>query len=95
MKFDYFYGAQANQFNFIKIPKDLLMEFVFVKFFFFVKILYGILLDRMSLSMKNGWFDKENKPYIIYPISEIQEDLNLTKKKAMDYLMELEQIGLV
>ena len=45
--------------------------------------------------MKNGWFDKENKPYIIYPISEIQEDLNLTKKKAMDYLMELEQIGLV
>ena len=95
MKFDYFYGAQANQFNFIKIPKDLLTESVFAKLSLSAKILYGILLDRMSLSMKNGWFDKENKPYIIYPISEIQEDLNLTKKKAMDYLMELEQIGLV
>lgn len=95
MKFDYFYGAQANQFNFIKIPKDLLTESVFAKLSLSAKILYGILLDRMSLSMKNGWFDKENKPYIIYPISEIQEDLNLSKRKAMDHLLELEQIGLV
>lgn len=59
------------------------------------KILYSILLDRMSISMKNGWFDDENRAYIIYQISEIQADLRFSKKKAMDYLAELEKFGLV
>ena len=58
-------------------------------------MLYGILLDRMGLSMKNGWFDAENKVYIIYQITEIQEDLGFSKKKAIEYLNELEIFGLV
>lgn len=53
------------------------------------------LLDRMSLSMKNGWFDEENRVYIIYQISKIQADLGFSKRKAMDYLSELEEFGLV
>ena len=95
MNFDYFYGGQANQFNFIKIPRDLLTESIFDELSLSAKVLYGVLLDRMSLSMKNGWFDKENKPFIIYQISEIQVDLKLSKRKAMDCLRELEKIGLV
>ena len=59
------------------------------------KVLYGVLLDRMSLSMKNNWFDEENRVYIIYQIGEIQEDLGLTKRKAMDLLSELEDFGLL
>ena len=59
------------------------------------KVLYGVLLDRMSLSRKNGWLDKENKVYIIYQINEIQENLGFSKKKAIDYLAELEKFGLV
>ena len=54
-------------------------------------MLYSVLLDRMSLSMKNGWFDEENRVYIIYQISEIQVDLGFSKRKAMDYLSELEE----
>ena len=54
-------------------------------------MLYSVLLDRMSLSMKNGWFDEENRVYIIYQISEIQVDLGFSKRKAMDYLPELEE----
>ncbi len=54
-------------------------------------MLYSVLLDRMSLSMKNGWFDEENRVYIIYQISEIQADLGFSKRKAMDYLSELEE----
>lgn len=95
MKFDYYYGSQADQFNFIKIPKALLTDKMFASLSLQAKMLYGILLDRMGLSRKNGWFDSENKAYIIYQISEIQEDLGFSKKKAIDYLSELEVFGLV
>ena len=95
MKFDYYYGSQADQFSFIRIPRMLLTEDTFEKLTLQAKILYSILLDRMTLSMKNGWFDEENRAYIIYPISEIQKDLGFSKKKAMDYLAELQMFGLV
>ncbi len=95
MKFDYYYGTQADQFNFIRIPKAMLTEKTFSSLSLQAKMLYGVLLDRMGLSMKNGWFDAENKVYIIYQIAEIQEDLGFSKKKAIDYLNELENFGLV
>lgn len=95
MKFDYYYGSQADQFSFIRIPKAMLTEKTFSSLSLQAKMLYGILLDRMGLSMKNGWFDAENKVYIIYQIAEIQEDLGFSKKKAIEYLNELESFGLV
>ena len=95
MKFDYYYGSQADQFNFIKIPKIILLDKTFASLSIQAKMLYGVLLDRMGLSMKNGWYDSENKVYIIYQIAEIQDDLGFTKKKAIDYLNELETFGLV
>lgn len=95
MEFDFYYGTQADQFSFIKIPKVMLTEESFSSLSLAAKILYGLLLDRMSLSMKNEWLDKENKVYIIYQISEIQEDLGFSKKKAIDCLGELEKFGLV
>lgn len=95
MTFDYYYGSQADQFSFIRIPRMLLTEETFGKLTLQSKMLYSILLDRMTLSMKNGWFDDQNRAFIIYPISEIQSDLGFSKKKAMDYLAELEQFGLV
>lgn len=95
MKFDYYYGSQADQFSFIRIPRMLLTEKLFEDLTLQSKMLYSILLDRMTLSMKNGWFDDENRAYIIYPISEIMSDLGFSKKKAMDYLAELQLFGLV
>lgn len=95
MGFDYYYGNEADQFSFIRIPKALLTEKIFSSLSVQARLLYGLLLDRMGLSAKNGWVDKENKVYIIYQISEIQEDLGFSKKKAIDYLGELEDIGLV
>ncbi len=95
MEFDYYYGAQAEQFSFIRIPRMLLTESLFSSLTLQSKMLYSVLLDRMSLSMKNGWFDEENRVYIIYQISEIQSDLGFSKRKAMDYLTELETFGLV
>jgi len=95
MKFNYYYGSEADQFSFIRIPKIMLIDKVFQTLSMGAKVLYGVLLDRMSLSMKNGWLDEEHRVYIIYQIGEIQEDLGFTKKKAMDLLAELEEFGLL
>lgn len=95
MKFRYYYGSQADQFSFIRIPRALLTDKMFAALSVQAKLLYGVLLDRMSLSMKNGWFDEKNRVYIIYQISEIMEDLGFSKKKSMDYLKELEEFGLL
>ena len=95
MKFNYYYGSEADQFSFIRIPKIMLIDKVFQTLSMAAKVLYGVLLDRMSLSMKNGWLDEEKRVYIIYQIVEIQEDLGFTKKKAMDLLAELEEFGLL
>lgn len=95
MEFNYYYGSEGDQFTFIRIPKVMLTEGIFSSLSLQSKVLYGLLLDRMSLSRKNGWLDKENKVYIIYQINEIQENLGFSKKKAIDYLAELEKFGLV
>ena len=95
MTFNYYFGSQAEQFSFVRIPRIMLTEPAFQELSLASKVLYGVLLGRMSLSMKNNWFDDENRVYIIYQIGEIQEDLGLTKRKAMDLLSELEDFGLL
>ena len=95
MKFNYYYGSQADQFSFVRIPKVMLTEEAFSSLSIPAKVLYGVLLDRMTLSRKNAWFDEENRVFIIYQIGEIQEDLGFSKKKAMDLLAELEKFGLL
>ena len=95
MEFNYYYGEEAEQFSFIRIPKIMLTEERFSPLSLFAKILYGLLLDRMSLSAKNGWLDEEKRVYIIFKIEEIQDILGFSKKKSIEYLNELEDFGLV
>ena len=95
MVFNYYYGTEAEQFSFIRIPKVMLTEERFAPLSLASKILYGVLLDRMALSVKNGWLDKEQRVYIIFRIEEIQELLGFSKKKSIEYLGELESFGLV
>lgn len=95
MAFKYYYGAEANQYTFLRIPKSMITDKAFVELSLSAKLLYGLLLDRMSLSMKNQWLDEENRVYIIYQIKDIMKDLNLTEKMAIKYLKELEKFGLV
>lgn len=95
MEFNYYYGEEAEQFSFIRIPKTMLTEERFSSLSLSAKVLYGLLLDRMSLSLKNGWLDEEKRIFIIFKIEEIQEVLGFSKKKSIEYLNELEQFGLV
>lgn len=89
MEFNYYYGAEAEQFSFIRIPKVMLTEEKFSSLSLASKILYGVLLDRMSLSVKNGWLDEEQRVFIIFKIEEIQEFLGFSKKKSIEYFGNL------
>ena len=91
----YFYKIDANQFNFIRIPKLLLTGEDFTNLSISAKILNGLLLDRMSVAKKNKWIDVDGRIYILYQLVEIQEDMNISKKKACDSLQELESVGLI
>ena len=95
MNFNYFYGVESDLYSFYRIPKILLTGKQYIKVSMEAKLLYGLLMDRMGMSLKNKWVDGDERVYIIYPISEIQDDLNVSRKKAMEYLHELETHGLV
>lgn len=95
MTFAYYEKDQADQYSFIRIPKAMMTEEVFAPLSVEAKILYGLLLDKMSASVKNQWLDEENKAYVIYQITDIMEDMNISKKKAIASLKELEEVGLV
>ena len=88
--YDYFYGAESEQFSFYRIPKVLFTEERFRHISAEAKVLYGLLLDRMSLSAKNGWQDKENRVYIIFTIEDIMEAMGCADQKAGKLLHELE-----
>ncbi|HFH9723383.1 TPA: replication initiator protein A [Streptococcus pyogenes] len=95
IKFSYYYGKEADQYSFFKIPKILYTDSIFKTLSSDAKVLYAILLDRMSLSMKNGWLDEENKVFIIFTIDEIEETMNIGRNKAINIIKEIQDFGLI
>ena len=98
IKFEYYYGIEAEQFSFYRVPRLLIKDERFKGLSSDAKLLYGLMLDRMSLSMKNGWLDEENRAYIIYTIEDIMEDLGCARGTCAKIIKELEAengIGLI
>ena len=95
MILDYFYGQTGELFSFYRIPKALFQEPRFQSLSTDAKILYGILLDRMSLSVKNGWLDEQNRVFIIFTIEDVKRALCCADNKAARLLRELEKFGLI
>ncbi len=91
-EFEYFYGNEAEQYTFYRIPKILFKDKIFKDISVEAKVLYGLMLDRMGLSVKNKWFDEENRVYIVYTIADIMEDLNCADQKAGKLLSELDTV---
>ena len=89
--YDYFYGPQSDQFNFIRIPAVLFSKEEFKGLSSEAKVLYGILLKRMDLSAKNGWFDEQGRVFIICTLEEIMETMNCADNKATKLMNELEE----
>ena len=95
MTLDYFYGQAGELFSFFRIPKALFQEQRFQSLSTDAKTLYGILLDRMSLSVKNEWFDKKGRVFIIFTIEDVKRTLRCADNKATRLLRELEGFGLI
>ena len=92
MNLDYYYGIEADQFAFFRIQKLLMKDESFKGISNTAKLVYGMLLDRMALSMKNGWLDDTGRVYIYYSIDELCEDLNCSKPTVVKLLAELDSV---
>ena len=95
MMLDYFYGQAGELFAYFRIPKALFQDSRFRQLSTDARTLYGILLDRMSLSAKNSWVDEHGRVYIIYTVREVQESLCCAEHKAVKLFRELEQADLI
>lgn len=71
LQLKYYYGIEAEQFSFYRVPRLLVKDERFKKISSDAKLLYGLMLDRMSLSIKHEWVDEKNRAYIIYTIDSI------------------------
>lgn len=98
IQFKYFRGMEAEQYSFYRVPKVLFTAECFKSLSCEAKVLYGLMLDRMSLSIKNRWFDEEDRVYIIFTVEEIMDLLGCARQKAIKNIAELDTekgIGLI
>lgn len=98
LNLDYYYGNEAEQYSFYRIPKMLFTDMRFKDISVEAKILYGLLLDRMALSVKNSWMDENGRVYIIFTVAEIMGTLGCAEQKANKLLNELDSkngVGLI
>ncbi|XVG99715.1 DUF6017 domain-containing protein [Eubacteriales bacterium KG127] len=95
MDFGYFREEESEQFAFYMIPQVLFKDEKFAKLSTDAKVLYGLFLNRVSLSKKNHWIDDQGRVYVYYTLENIQEDLHCANQKAMKLLKELESYGLI
>lgn len=95
LELDYYYGKEAEQFTFYRLPKAIITDDRFKNVTNNAKLLYGLMLDRMSLSRKRGWLDENNRVFIKYSIANIAEDLNIARNTGASLLKELQEVGLI
>lgn len=94
LNLDYYYGAEAEQFSFYRIPKALFTEPCYRGLSMEAKVLYGLLLDRMSLSVRNGWMDRDRRVYIYFTQEDAMALMSCGKDKATRLFRELDQGGI-
>ena len=92
---DYFYGDEAEQYTFYRIPKVLFTDPGYRRISSDAKILYGLMLDRMGLSVRNGWLDDLNRVFIYFTLEDALEYLCCGHTKAVSLFGELDKNGLI
>ena len=92
---DYFYGTEAEQYTFYRIPKVLFTDPGFRRITADAKILYGLMLDRMGLSIRNGWLDEQERVFIYFTLEETMDAMCCGHNKAVSLFTELDKVGLI
>ena len=95
LNLDYYYGTEADQYSFYRIPKTLLTDPRYKSVSIEAKVLYGLLLDRMSLSVKNNWMDIEKRIYIYFTLENVMCMMDCGHNKAVRLFAELDSTGLI
>lgn len=90
--FDYYYGDESSQFSFCRIPRQLITGAVFKGLSADAKLLYTLMLERMGLSARNGWYNEQGRIFIYYTVNEIRAVLNCGNDKAIKLLAELDTV---
>ena len=90
--YDYYYGNEAEQYTFYRLPKALFTNSRYKGLSDGAKILYGLMLDRMGLSMKNGWLDGQNRVFIYFTLEDVTEQMNCKNDKGVKLLAELDTV---
>ena len=94
LNLDYYYGTEADQYSFYRIPKTLLTDPRYKSVSIEAKVLYGLLLDRMGLSVKNGWIDSEKRVYIYFTQEDAMAFMGCGKDKTTKLFRELDKDGI-
>ena len=98
LNLDYFYGNEAEQYSFYRIPKTLFTDRRYKSVSMEAKVLYGLMLDRMGLSIRSGWLDGDGRVYIYFTLEDAIAMLGYGKDKALRLFKELDMgsgIGLI
>ncbi len=95
LQLDYYHGEEANQYNFYRIPKALFTDEHFKSMSAEAKILYGLMLDRMGLSTRNGWLDADGRVYIYFTLEDAIDMMGFGHNKIVRLFRELDEIGLI
>lgn len=93
--YDYYSIQDVKLFDFFMIPKELIRNKIFASLSTDAKLLYGIMMERLTLSQKNGWVDDQGRVYIIYKIETLMDDMNCKNTKAFKLMKELESFQLI
>ena len=88
---DYFYGNEASEFRFYRVPKALFGGELSLE----AATLYSLMLDRVGLSVKNGWLDSLGRVFIYFVQKDVQKLLRCGHNRATAFMRELECFGLI
>lgn len=85
------YGREGALTNYLPLPRPLLE----LDLSGTALLLYALLLDRATLSRKNGWWSEEGWVYVRYPIKKLAAALGKSPSVIKRRLAELDRVGLI
>lgn len=91
----YYTATDAESFVFFRIPKALITNPKYKSLSFGAKFLYGLMFDRMSLSVKNEWFDENGNVYIYYTLEDVMKNMCCGRERAVSFINQLEKSDLL